>query len=323
MTKKLLTETKKQGLVLSAYGGFYQVLADDAEYQCRLRGKLKRHRAKDDGTGGVYAGDQVIISLPPNGNTDAEGMVEEVLERHNFLPRPRIANISQAVAVLAVREPVYDLLLLDRIMVTAAFYGLKPAICFNKADLAGPDLEIVVRLYQSCGFKVVKASATAEQGLAEFYELLQGEVSVLAGPSGVGKSSLLNALIPGLEIPTGAISERLQRGKHTTRHVRLWQLGNAGLVADAPGFSLLDLPVDLKANQLPDLYPDYRALAGQCRFLGCYHKDEPDCAVKASLAAGQLDAERYERYCRLLSELTEREPVYQKPEGKGHLVVRD
>ena len=304
--------TKKQGLVLSAYGGFYQILTAGVEYPCRLRGKLKRHRAKDDGSGGVYAGDQVIISLPDN----AEGMVEEVLERKNFLPRPRIANIDQAVAVFAAKEPVYDLLLLDRILVTAAFYGLKPAICFNKADLAEADLAPLVQLYQNCGFAVVLASATAEQGMAELCELLRGQASVLAGPSGVGKSSLLNALIPGLDIPTGEISERLQRGKHTTRHVRLWPLPKGGFVADAPGFSLLDLPTNLEPDQLAGFYPDYLDLANGCRFLGCCHKDEPDCAVKAALQTGQLDAERYERYLRLYAELAGREPMYRKPEGK-------
>jgi len=183
------------GRVLSARGGFYRVLAGEDMVDCRLRGKLKRRGALAD-EGGVSVGDLVQVSLHREEDGQTMGMVEALHRRTTLLPRPRIANSELTVAVLAVREPLYDLLLLDKILLTAAHHGLAAAICFNKCDLAGKDLPSLAEAYRGAGFPVITASALHGQGLDALRSLLANRVSVLAGPSGVGKSSLLNALLP-------------------------------------------------------------------------------------------------------------------------------
>ena len=292
------------GRVVAARGGFYRVQAEGVgAVDCRLRGKLKRKGAFSDIEGGACVGDIVHVSLFAENGGQIVGMVEEVHKRANLLLRPRIANIELCVAVLATQEPVYDLLLLDKILLIAAYNGIEAAICFNKADLAEEGLAALLEVYRLAGFKVVLVSALTGQGLADLRLLLDNKIAVLAGPSGVGKSSLLNVLLPDYQGSVGDISTRLQRGRHTTRHVSLLSLPNGGLVADTPGFSLLDLPGELKAKNLSIMYPEYKNIALNCRFLSCLHRYEPDCAVKEKLAAGKTDRGRYERYLRIIDEI--------------------
>jgi ribosome biogenesis GTPase len=293
-----------QGTVLWGYGGFYEVLLPDARITCKLRGLAK------SGGQGLYPGDKVKISRKPG---LPEGMIEEILPRHNQLQRPKIANVEQAILLFAAKEPKPDFLLLDRMLVMTAYNRVLPVICINKCDLLSDqekeELDSRLNPYQEAGFITLFVSALNKHNIEQLTAVLSGKFSVFAGPSGIGKSSILNALCPSLGLPVGMISHRLQRGRHTTRHVKIIQLSDQTLVADTPGFSLLDLPQELEFRDLTHYYPDFMAV-GPCRFDGCLHDQEPDCAVKAALAEGIIDHGRYQRYLRLLNELREREEKY-------------
>ena len=283
------------GLVLSGYGGFYQVLLDQGgQLACKLRGRL---RLQYDG---VFAGDAVLARRL----NDTEGVIEEVLPRRNRLPRPKVVNIDRAIIVMAWRTPDYDLGLLDRMLLVARYYQIEPVVCFNKIDLAADVAEVTAlrKVYEAAGYPFIAVSAKSQQGLSELLSLLQGKKTVLAGPSGVGKSSLLNALIADYQAPTATVSKKLMRGRHTTRYVTMMPLAEGeGLVADSPGFSLLDLPEALTTAELLRYYDEFTPY-GPCRFQGCLHDQEPDCAVKQAVAAGKIDHGRYQRYLRILQE---------------------
>lgn len=299
-------EHLSRGTILKGVGGFYDVYLTDSKeiIICKLRGKLRL------GEEGIIAGDYVEVS----GNSDGQCMIEKIMARKNRLKRPKVANLDQAFLVLAARDPCPDWLLLDKMLVTALFNGIKPLICFNKCDLLdGPALDeisSVLNKYAKGGFTVIYASSKDLSGISPIYELLKDHISVLAGPSGVGKSSLLNALFPSLGLTVGEVSNRLKRGKHTTRHVEIWPLEHDILVADTPGFSLLDMPTELKAADLCKYYPEFD-LEASCRFDGCLHDKEPDCAVKEAVENRIIDSERYLRYLKLLNELRDREEVYR------------
>lgn len=243
-----------------------------------------------------------------------EGMIEEIFPRRNLFLRPKVANVEQAILILAAKDPKPDWLLMDRMLAMAAYNGVRPVICLNKCDLleksAQKKLEEDLLPYRKAEFLVLLVSAQTGYGITQLKEVLSGKFSVLAGPSGIGKSSLLNTLFPKLDLPTGEISQRLQRGKHTTRHVKIMVLEDHTLVADTPGFSLLDLPQDLNERHLVQAYPDFVGL-GRCRFDGCLHDQEPDCVVKEAVNSGKIAKVRYERYLRLLNEIREREDLYR------------
>lgn len=307
--QKMLNKNERQGIVLKGVGGFYTVLLPHGEILvCRQRGRLRKEE------GGIFPGDRVRLELLDEaGAGEVAAMIEEVLPRKNRLLRPKVANISLAVTVLAVKSPAPDWLLLDRILVICLFNRIRPLVCLNKWDMASKaeeeELNLHRQAYQKAGFDIFGVSAVTGFGLEQLPPKLKGEISVLAGPSGVGKSSLLNALFPALDLAVGDISQRLGRGRHTTRQVEMLALSEDTLVADTPGFALLDLPEDLQHTDLPGLYPDFDQYA-PCRFEGCLHHKEPDCSIKEALSRGALDAGRYERYLRLLLELQEREVKY-------------
>lgn len=242
-------------------------------------------------------GDQVRVLV----TGPAEGAIEAVLPRRNRLERPAVANVDQAVIVCSAREPVSSLLTVDRMAVEAVHEDLAVLLCLNKIDLLEPgEAERVLEPYRTAGFRTCSTSATAGRGLDRLRRELAGVVSVFAGESGVGKSSLLNALRPGLSLRTGELGA-WRRGRHTTRHVELLEVEAGGLVADTPGLSLVALP-PLAPSALAGYWPDLAVLAPGCRFRSCLHRDEPDCRVKAAVAAGELDRGRYERYLSLLDE---------------------
>ena len=291
----------QQGVVIKAYKGFNYVQIGATVYPCSARKKLKQSGQK------ILVGDKVVCQILPN---TEEGVIEAILPRKNELLRPRIANVEQILITMAVKETTVNWLLLDRLLVQAGVNQIPAVICFNKIDLLTGEGFSVAEPYQAAGYPVFFTSAETGTGLAELKQVLVGKITVLAGLSGVGKSSLLNVLVPGLHLPTSAVSAKLQKGRHTTRHIELFALDSNSWVADSPGFSMLELPLVIKPEQLGSYYPDLLAWADKCRFDSCLHEAEPDCAVKAAVASGQLAAGRYERYLSLLQELRDRKIKY-------------
>lgn len=269
-------------------------------YRCRARGRFKK-----EGTG-LYVGDTVRIQPFAGG----EGVVDEVEPRKSLLIRPPVANVDQVVIVCSPQDPPLSIQLLDRLLVLAENQHLRTVICMNKDDLPhDPEEEHLRGLYESAGYRLIMTSAKECHGIEELQAELKDKISVLAGPSGVGKSTLLNRVQPGLQLRTGEISERLKRGRHTTRHVELLVLDFGGLVADSPGFSQLDLD-DVSAEVLPECFPELLPFAEQCRFKGCKHRGEPDCAVKEALETGRIAVSRYDNYLTFLREIELRERSY-------------
>ncbi|MHB1044018.1 MAG: ribosome small subunit-dependent GTPase A [Eubacteriales bacterium] len=284
-----------EGTVIKAYSGFYYVLAGQEVFECRLRG-LFRHIGQN-----VLVGDRVIVR-PLQGST---GLVEKVLPRRSELTRPPVANVNHVVIVFALKDPEPNLPLLERLLIIAGIQNMEPLICFNKADLwQGGQPELIDR-YRKAGYRLAVTSVRTGEGLDGFKKYLQGHLSVLAGPSGVGKSTLLNAILPGISLRTGEISAKPRSGKHTTRHVELIPMPGGGLVADTPGFSSLSLP-EMKPGELSALYPEMASRGAGCRFSGCLHYKEPDCEVKLAAESGEINGFRYRQYIEFLEELLEK-----------------
>lgn len=296
-----------KGLIVKALSGFYYVLPEGEEdtsrtVQCRARGVFKIKGVSP------LVGDRVVYDVAESG----DGTVLEVLPRTTELVRPPVANADTAVLVFSVAEPELNLRLLDRFLVHTEFAELNTIICFSKTDVADYDeafLKHALELYEGIGYPAVAASSQAGDGLEELTSLLEGKITVLAGQSGVGKSSLLNALVPGIRLETGEVSARLGRGRHTTRHVELIPLPNGGIVADTPGFSQLDFQ-GIEAEQLSHCFREFQSWAADCKFRGCLHRNEPGCEVKAAVELGNIAATRYENYSIFLEEIGEMKRRY-------------
>ncbi len=287
----------EQGILLKSYGGFYFVWVDGEEYTCAIRGKLRKD------PGGIIVGDSVVISL----TGDHAGVIEEILPRQNRLLRPKVANIDQSLLVLAGGHPAPDWLLLDKMLVMSMKNQIEPIVCLNKTDLPeAAEYLAYLEIYRKAGFAVFAVSTQTGQGVEAVRERLQGKVTVFAGPSGVGKSSLINGFLANSSQETGEISRKLGRGKHTTRYAQLIPWAEDGFLADTPGFSLLNVN-DIKKEELCLYYPEMKEVANQCRFQGCVHENEPDCRVKELVASGEISRERYERYLFLLREIKNKE----------------
>ena len=231
------------------------------------------------------------------------GNIQKILPRKSKLIRPAVANIDQALIIFAIVKPNPNFNLLDRFLIQMTKQGLPCIICFNKSDIATrQEQESLRKAYETCGFQVLFISVAKQEGIDQVERLLKGKTTTVAGPSGVGKSSLINCLYPDAEMETGQISEKIDRGKHTTRHSELFALGEDTFILDTPGFSSLDL-FDVEKEQLKDYYPEFAAYEEQCRFRGCVHVSEPDCGVKKALAEGKISQVRYENYTLLYEEL--------------------
>jgi ribosome biogenesis GTPase len=288
----------EEGILLKGYSGFYYVNIAGKEVECSLRGKFRRKNQN------FLPGDIVSVSL----QSDEKGVIENVAPRKNALVRPPVANVDQVVIVMALKEPDPQLALLDRLLVLAKSMELEAVICFNKKDKTEEEPEIK-GVYEKIGYPVVLTSAKKRYNIDLLINKLKGKVSVFAGLSGVGKSSLLNAIKPNLSLKVGQVSEKIKRGKHTTRHVELITLPEGGMVADTPGFSNLSLG-DIPSQYLPHFFPEIERIQSACRFSQCMHHKEPDCAVKQAVEQGEIASSRYENYLIFLEELIGQERRY-------------
>lgn len=304
------------GLIVKALSGYYYVLPDGEKpgqdgqlptVQCRARGVFKKRSISP------LVGDRISFEHSENN----EGTVTEIHKRQSELIRPPVANIEQAVLVFSLDEPALNLQLLDKFLVHIEHSGLEPVICFSKQDLVkGTDEEpeqldagAVQRLYEEIGYRVFVTSAKEGEGLEPVRHILNGRLSVFSGQSGVGKSTLLNALLPELSLETAEISMRLGRGRHTTRHVELLALPDGGWVADTPGFSQLDF-MEMEPEDLGRTFREFGPLSEECRFRGCLHHKEPGCRVREEAEGGRVAPSRYEHYLIFLQEMKDRKRRY-------------
>ena len=292
-------EDLSEGTIVKGYSGFYYVVSDGVEYECSLRGKNRKKKVK------FLPGDKVRFF---KGNGTLGGAIESVLPRKNELLRPPVANLDQLIILSAVTDPLPDFRLIDRLTIFAQWNNIEPVLCFNKCDLGTEEMRQDIRdRFQASGFPVLFCSTVTEEGIVALKDRLQGTFSVLAGNSGVGKSSIMNAVSEKWKQQTGHVSEKLKRGRHTTRHVELFQLNADTLLADTPGFSTLILPTDIRREELCKLFPEFLPFIGDCRFSTCLHKSEPDCAVKEALETGKIHPDRYESYLAFLEEVIQEE----------------
>ena len=279
---------KTEGRILRSLSGFYDVQTPGGLITCRARGILRK------AGNSPLTGDLVEISVEKG-----KGMVERILPRKNHFIRPAVANVDALVVFAANVNPVTEPFLIDRVAAIAGDQNVDVYLCVNKCDL-DPAYDLV-RIYEHAGFPVICTSAETGEGVQELRSLLEGKLTAFTGNSGVGKSSILNRLAPELKLETGEVSEKLGRGRHTTRHVELYRLGEDTYVADTPGFSSFDtdqMELILKEN-LQYAFPDFRSFIGKCRFDDCSHRKEPDCAVRAAVEAGEIEKSRYESYLKL------------------------
>ena len=278
-----------QGVIIKSLSGFYTVSVGDSIVECKARGRF-RH----DGFSPLV-GDRVEVTVDAQG----KGRIDAVLERRNYFIRPAVANVDQIVMFAAAVNPVTDPFLIDRVVAIAENAGCEAVICLNKCDL--DPAERLYEIYRTVGCRVIRTSAATGLGMDALRDAIRGKTSAFTGNSGVGKSSILNRLMPELQIQTGAVSEKLGRGKHTTRHVELYALGEETYVADTPGFASfeIDMIEPISCENLQYAFREFRPYIGQCRFSDCAHLHEPGCAVLEALAAGKIAPERHQSYAKL------------------------
>lgn len=290
-----------QGKIIKGIAGFYYVYTkkdEDAEgkiYECKAKGIFRKENIKP------LVGDNVEISVIDEENSI--GNIDEIKQRQNTLIRPAVANIDQALVIFAVTKPEPNLNLLDRFLLMMEQQGENCIICFNKVDLAEKEeQQRLLHIYDKSGCRLLFVSAKEKKGLKELRELLKGKTTTVAGPSGVGKSSIINEIQTNTTMQTGAISEKIDRGRHTTRHSELIAVGEDTYIMDTPGFSSLNL-FQMEKEELKSYYPEFAPYESNCRFQGCVHIHEPDCKVREAVEEGAISRQRYENYKGLFEEL--------------------
>lgn len=284
-----------EGIITKGIGGFYYIDTNQGIYECRARGIFRKNKITP------LVGDNVKISIVDEDNK--KGVLEEIKERETELVRPPISNVNKAIIVFAIKNPNPNLSLLDRFIVLAERECLDIVIVLTKADLAtDEELENLKRIYEMSGYKVIPVSNNENLNIDKVREELKGNIVVFAGPSGVGKSTLLNHIDSKFQLQTGEVSDKIKRGKHTTRHAELLKLECGGMVADTPGFSSLTLD-DIEETELKEYFIEFDEFSDECKFGGrCMHENEPSCGIKEAVKDNKISKERYESYLQLLNE---------------------
>lgn len=287
------------GKIVKGIAGFYYVhLENKGVYECKAKGIFRNQKIKP------LVGDNVLFTILDEDKK--KGNITGILPRRNELIRPAVSNVDQAFIIFAAAEPTPNLNLLDRFLIMMAKQNVKTIVCFNKKDIATEkELNILEETYKKCSYEVIFTSATQQEGILTIKELLKGRTTVLAGPSGVGKSSIINIVLPSANMEVGNISEKIKRGKHTTRHSELFYAGDSTYIMDTPGFSSLYVN-DFEKEELKNYFIEFAEYENQCRFLGCVHINEPDCAVKDALNLGKISKIRYDNYVILFNEIKDK-----------------
>ncbi len=282
-----------EGIIFKALSGFYYVDCDGQTVTCRARGKFRHEKVSP------LVGDRVKVTA----QIDGTGTVDAILPRKNEFWRPAVANIDDLVIVASGATPVTDPFLIDRVVAVAERQGCECVICFNKWDLEQP--QVLYETYTAAGFPTLRVSAETGEGLEELFSLISGKVCAFTGNSGVGKSSILNALEPDFDLQVGDVSEKLGRGRHTTRHVELFRLKNGTVVADTPGFASFEEEPDYVPEELQYAFREFTPYLEKCRFLDCVHMKEKGCAILEAVARGEIAQTRHDSYIRLYQQAKE------------------
>ncbi len=286
-----------QGRIVKGVAGFYEVFTENGTYVCKAKGIFRKDHQKP------LVGDLVMMDIVSE--QDMEGSITDILPRQNELIRPQVANVDQTLLIFALVSPLPNYLLLDKLILQYARQDLPVILCFNKEDLVeDADVEKVSRMYEKSGCRVLFTSAKSGEGVDTVKELLRGKTTVVAGPSGVGKSSLINCFQSGKMMETGEISKKVSRGKHTTRHSEIVPIDPHTFIMDTPGFTSYDV-CNITCEELSGFYEEFRPYT-ECYFQPCSHIHEPDCAVKDAVEKGEIPKERYEHYVQIYEEIKER-----------------